>query len=120
MAYGLDCDPETYKDGIPTPTPIPVLDEITTNLMPQTAARGATITVTIQTVPATAGVACSFVAWDNGIELMAESETKQTGPDGAAAWQFTIPGDAATGNGRVTPSCAGVNTKGSARLVILP
>lgn len=121
MAEGLDCDPETYKDGIPTPTPIPVLDQITTNLMPQTAARGTTITVTIQTVPAMSGVTCSFVAWDNAIGLMAQGETKQTGPDGTAAWQFAIPADAATGtDGRVTPSCAGVNTTGSGRLVILP
>jgi hypothetical protein len=121
MAPGLDCDPETYKDGIPTPTPVPVPDTITVNLLPQGAARGTTITVTIFTQPAMSGVACSYVAWDNGLELMAQGETKQTGPDGTAAWQFTIPVDAATGtDGRVTPSCAGVNTTGSGRLVITP
>lgn len=121
MAEGLDCDPETYKDGIPTPTPIPVPDTITINLTPQTAARGTTIAVTIYTQPAMSGVACSFVAWDNGIELMAQGETKQTGPEGTVSWSFAIPLDAATGDdGRVTPSCAGVNTTGSGRLVILP
>lgn len=121
MEPGLDCDPETYKDGIPTPTPVPVPDQITTNLMPQTAARGTTIVVTIQTVPAMAGVSCSYIAWDNGIAQMAAGETKLTGPEGTAAWSFTIPLDAATGSdGRVVPSCAGVNTTGAARLTILP
>ncbi len=121
MAEGLDCDPETYKDGIPTPTPIPVPDTITINITPQTAARGTTIAVTIFTQPAMSGVACSFVAWDNGLELMAQGSTKQTGLDGTAAWEFAIPLDAATGtDGRVTPSCAGVNTTGSARLTITP
>ena len=121
MAAGLDCDPETYKDGIPTPTPVPVPNSITINITPQTAARGTTIAVTIFTQPAMSGVACSFVAWDNGLELMAQGSTKQTGPDGTAAWSFAIPLDAAIGtDGRVTPSCAGVNTTGSARLVILP
>lgn len=121
MAEGLDCDPETYKDGVPTPTPVPVPNTITINITPQGAARGATIAVTIFTQPAMSGVACSYVAWDNAINLMAQGETKKTGPDGTAAWQFTIPLNAATGtDGRVTPSCAGVNTTGSARLVITP
>jgi hypothetical protein len=121
MAQGLDCDPETYKDGIPTPTPVPVPNSITINITPQTAARGTTIAVTIFTQPAMSGVSCSYVAWDIGLEQMASGEAKLTGPDGTAAWQFTIPADAATGtDGRVTPSCAGVNTTGSARLTILP
>lgn len=121
MAPGLDCDPETYKDGVPTPTPVPVPDSITINIMPQTAARGSTITVTIFTQPAMSGVSCSYVAWDNGMGQMAAGETKLTGPAGTASWQFTIPLDAVTGSdGRVTPSCAGVNTRGSARLTIMP
>jgi hypothetical protein len=121
MAEGLDCDPGTYKDGIPTPTPVPTAKSMTIGAAPLFVARGQEVQVTIYTQPATEGIACWYVAWDNAMVQMAQGETKLTGPDGTASWSFTIPLDAATGSdGRVTPYCTGISPTGSARLTILP
>lgn len=121
MAGGLDCDPETYKDGIPTPTPVPTAKSMTIGAAPLFVARGQDVQVIIYTQPATEGVSCHYIAWDNAMQKMAEGAPKLTGPDGTASWSFTVPLDAATGSdGRVTPYCTGISPTGSARLTILP
>jgi len=118
----LDCKPASYEgggNGTPTATPVP--KSITINISPTTAARGATIAVTIQTQPPAPGVSCSFIAWGNDLQLLAESSAKTTGAAGSTNWTFTIPANAALGSdARVTPSCTGYSTTGSARLTITP
>ena len=117
----LDCQPSSYSGQTPTPTPTVILGSMSINISPTSAPRGATVVATIHTQPATPGIACSIIAWDNEMHLMHESADKPTGAGGTATFSFTIPAGAATGSdARVTPRCSGFPTIGSARLTITP
>ncbi len=117
----LDCKPASYEgggNGTPTATATP--EAMTINLSAKSVARGGTMAVTVATYPATPGLSCSILVWDDGNHVIYSGATQPTGPAGTAWWSFTIPADAALGPARAQPSCAGIATQGSAPFTITP
>lgn len=120
FSEATSCDANASKTPYPTATPTPVVQEILTNVLPQTTTPGSTVAVTIITVPAVAGKMCGYTITDAGNDQVAAGNLAATGADGRVSWQVPLPADIAIGKARVTPQCPGLPTDGSASLYIVP